>query len=390
MPDVHVIVISSVHPEPTSAGQVVLHRHLVNQPGITLEVHGFEPVKPGPARQIRRIAGRLGRTRLHRFIEDFWVLWQGRWLDPELPKTIDDPARTVVLTVAHGDGFMAAQRFARRHKLPLVAFFQDWWPDIANVHAPLRATLEKQFRDLYHDASASLCVSEGMRDALGPNPKGKVLFPLASPSETPSRNPSLTGTPFKVCYSGNLTDYGPMLGEALEESLKHPEILLQVRGSNPNWPEERKRKMRENGRWLDFAPRAELESWLASADAFLVPMVFDSSKRRRMETSFPSKLIEFAQFGKPLVIWGPEYCSAVRWAQEGDKAICVTTPDPDRVIHKIFELQCKEDRIAEYLAKAQQSSNEEFDPEMIQREFCQTLKQIISNASLNCDLIDKT
>ncbi len=41
---------------------------------------------------------------------------------------------------------------------------------------------------------------------------------------------------------------------------------------------------------------------MASADAFLITIVFAPSIRRRMETSLPSKLIEFAQFGKPLII----------------------------------------------------------------------------------------
>lgn len=377
MPDVHVIVISSVHPEPTSAGQVVLHRHLVNQPGITLEVHGFEPVKPGPARQIRRIAGRLGRTRLHRFIEDFWVLWQGRWLDPELPKTIDDPARTVVLTVAHGDGFMAARRFSKRHQLSLVSFFHDWWPDIPAVHSPFKALLERNFKALARESATVFCVSQGMRAALCTAPDVVVLPPVPahSPySAPPSQAPKL---PFTILYFGNLTDYGPMLGEALEESLRHPEILLQVRGTNPSWPEELKRKMRGNGRWLDFAPRAELDSWMASADAFLIPMVFDPSMKRRMETSFPSKLIEFAQFGKPLVIWGPEYCSAVRWAQEGDKAICVNESQPEALFRNLKKLNADASTFRLYANSARLAAETELNPCAIHGKFRRILFELI-------------
>lgn len=68
--------------------------------------------------------------------------------------------------------------------------------------------------------------------------------------------------------------------------------------------------MRDRQLWLDFAPREELNDWLASADVFLVVMSFDPALMRRMETSFPSKLPEYAQFGKPLVIWGPELSGA--------------------------------------------------------------------------------
>ena len=42
----------------------------------------------------------------------------------------------------------------------------------------------------------------------------------------------------------------------------------------------------------------------------------------QMETSFLSKLPEYAQFGKPILIWRPEYCSAIHWGREGDRAIC--------------------------------------------------------------------
>jgi hypothetical protein len=111
-----------------------------------------------------------------------------------------------------------------------------------------------------------------------------------------------------------------MLLKALREFKDHPTIQLQVRGYNPNWPEEAKKEMRDAGLWLEFAPRTELDTWLQSADAFLIPMVFDEKYRRRMETSFPSKLIEFAQFGKPLIVWGPKYCSAAKWAMELDLA----------------------------------------------------------------------
>ena len=35
-----------------------------------------------------------------------------------------------------------------------------------------------------------------------------------------------------------------------------------------------------------------------------------------MELAFPSKLADCTAIGLPLLIYGPEYCSAVRWARE--------------------------------------------------------------------------
>ncbi len=375
----HVIVISSVQPEPTSAGQLILHRHLVDQSGITLEVYGAEPQRRNPSSLLRHVVGRLGRTRLHRFVEDFWVVWAGRWLDAELPQSIAAPDRTVVLTVAHGEGFMAANRFARRHQLPLVAVFHDWWPDMACVHRLVHGLLERQFRDLYSSASVALCVCPGMRDKLGSNPNAEVLFPLPATVVPVSLTATLPSAPYKLFYSGNLSDYGPMLGDLLEATLERPEILIQVRGGNPAWSVERKAKMRENGRWLNFAPRHELDAWLASADAFLIPMVFDPSIRRRMETSFPSKLIEFAQFGKPHIIWGPEYCSAIRWAREGDKALCVTDPAPSAVLAALEQLRTDKSQYT-YLAKRTTvAANAEFNPKRIEAQFIAALQTVLAS-----------
>ena len=372
---IHVIVISAVRPEPTSAGQIILHRHLVDQPGITLEVYGTEPKRPSLSKLIRRAADRLGKTRLHRFVEDFWVLWAGRWMDSELPKTLPAPGRTVVLTVAHGDGFMAAWRYARRHKLPLVAFFQDWWPDIACVHRPVRRLLERRFRQFYSAADVAICVCPGMRDALGPNRKANVLHDMPAKIDPLPVEDCRPPGPFKILYFGNLNDYGPMLGDVLEASLEYPEFLIQVRGNQPAWTEERKTTMRANSRWLDFAPRHELNAWLASADAFLIPMVFDPTIRRRMETSFPSKLIEFAQFGKPLVIWGPEYCSAIRWARVRDSALCVTDSSPHTLMHELEALSINE--LMRLAGKSREASEREFSPVLIQQQFLALLHRTV-------------
>ncbi|MCU0780504.1 MAG: hypothetical protein MUF04_05305 [Akkermansiaceae bacterium] len=378
---IHVIVISSVRPEPTSGGPVILYRHLVNQPGIVLEVYGNEPQRPTISRFIRRVGGRLSRTWLHRFVEDFWVLWEGRWIDPELPCTVSDPSRTVVVTVAHGDGFMAARRFAQRHGLPLVAWFMDWWPDIPDLHRAFRVRLEANYRSLYASAGRAVCVSAGMNHELGENPRSIILHDLPAAATDAPLCPVPRGAEFRVFYSGNLTEYGPMLGQALVESLRHPEMLLQVRGANPSWPDELRNHMRNNGRWLDFAPRAELDAWLASADAFLVLMAFDPALRRRMGTSFPSKLIEFAKFGKPLIVWGPEYCSAIQWARTGNKALCITDPSPAALIEGLHHLRDDAPLRAALSDKARAAAAAEFNPAPIRSRFRELLHEVIKPAS---------
>jgi len=336
MHKIRVILISSVRPEPTSAGQIILYRHLVNQPEIDLEVYGGEPQRFSLSMVLRRVLGRVAKLGgfFQIAVNSLWVLWGGRWIDAELPRQVEKDRKTVVMTVAHGDGFMAAQRFAKKHKLPLVVFFQDWWPDMADVPTFFRRILERQFLDLARKCSVGLCVCEGMRNALGAGNNLQVLPPIPAKHEKAASVPKQldrSTSPFRILYFGNLDFYGEMLLEALRAFKDHPHIQLQVRGANPSWPEEAKKEMRDAGLWLEFAPRSELDAWLQSADAFLIPMVFDKKYRRRMETSFPSKLIEFAQFGKPLIIWGPEYCSAVQWGRKANSALCITDDNPKRL-----------------------------------------------------------
>jgi hypothetical protein len=45
-------------------------------------------------------------------------------------------------------------------------------------------------------------------------------------------------------------------------------------------------------------------------------MPYREQDRPNAEVSFPSKLADCTAVGVPLIVDGPEYCSAVRWARE--------------------------------------------------------------------------
>lgn len=370
-----VLLISSVRPEPTSAGQIVLHRHLCEKQEIELIVHTYEPPVWALNGILRRIVGRLSQLGFKGISEDLWLLWGGRWLDRSL-EGIDVDNRTVVMTVAQGDAFPAAARFAKRHGLPLVSFFHDWWPYMTGIHAPFRRLAERRFRNLYKGSQLALCVSEGMKSQLGDHPNAQVLYPIPAKISSPPLLPKL-GHELKILYFGNLHEYGPMVAEALQEFKGHSHIRMEARGANPNWPDSFLLEMEQEELWHDFAPHDVLQSWIQSADAFLVPMVFDPSMRRRMETSFPSKMVEMCQMGKPIVVWGPEYCSAVQWARRWDCALCVSDPDPKTLVRELEKLAAKSEerrRLAECSRKA---ASGDFSPAEIQDKFFGALGELL-------------
>jgi hypothetical protein len=377
MASLRIIVISSVLPSPHSAGSLVLHRHLTALPDTEIIVHPYQPNPGSLTALIRKVVGVISRTPLRRCAEDAWAIWNGRWIDAALPPPPDDATPTVVLTVAHGDAHPAALRFATLHRLPLIAFFHDWWPDIPRAHTPFRRLLDGQFRQLASQCASALCVSTGMKHHLGDRGNQVLLYPIP---DAPALRHSDPYPPqqrerLHVRYFGNLADYGTMVGDLLGEVMDHPTIELQVRGTNPPWPESFKQAARLKGSWTDFAPREEFEAWLAASDAFLIPMAFDPSMRRRMETSFPSKLIECLQYGRPIIVWGPEYCSAVKWARGGNHALCITNPHPSAVVSALNHLSSSPTDQAS-LARAAAAAHARHGHAAIQEQFTKILAAV--------------
>jgi glycosyltransferase involved in cell wall biosynthesis len=171
---------------------------------------------------------------------------------------------------------------------------------------------------------------------------------------------------------GNLGEYGEMIRLAIEESLNILEVRIEVSGRRTTWDSEFENKVQQLGIWHGFLPDNKLRSWLDSADVFLVAMRFEKQFRRFMETSFPSKILEYAQFHKPIIVWGPKYCSAVRWAQESGAALCVTDPDPSSLVEVLRNLSTEER--SQLGSKAGEVAAAEFNPTKIQKQFLNAIE----------------
>ena len=339
-----------------------------------------EPRKPGMRKFMRRLLGWFSQIKwLHPFCQDVMVLWRGGWIDAELPSPQVSEMPAVVMTVAHEEACYAAMRYARRYDLPLVTFFHDWWPDMAEVHAPFRSMCERSFRQLYEESSLALCVSEGMKKELGAHANSQILLPIpAEPEAETSPGVNNGGSSFKLIYAGNLVGYGAMLIKALDVLKGHPHIRLEVRGNSSSWPDAVVSEMSELGLLLPFVPRQELTEWLESADGFLVTQSFDEGEQRLMSTNFPSKLSEFAQFGKPLILWGPAKATGSQWARNTGQGLVVDEENPDQ-LRIALEGLCRDEGEQKMLSNAADfAAKAEFDPELIQSQFRKYLSEIIS------------
>jgi glycosyltransferase involved in cell wall biosynthesis len=183
--------------------------------------------------------------------------------------------------------------------------------------------------------------------------------------------------PMRVAYFGNLSDYGPLIENALRVLNGSVQVRLEVFGPNPRWTSGAVAEFRSGGLYHGFIPSNELTESLQQFQAALVVMSFSPSHRRRMVTSFPSKMIDAMQVGLPVVIWGPEYCSAVKWARKEERALCVTDPNPSAIRGALEELaaaSAEQERLAK---SSRETAATDFNHERIQTQFIDALRRAI-------------
>ena len=377
MDEINVILISSVRPENSFSAAVLMHRHLVNRSGIRLHILPAEYHEIVQGRFHSKIVPRLMRTPARRWAGDVDYLMHTTL---PLEKRLAAPprcTRTVVLTLAYRSGCWVAERYARRHRLPLIVRFDDWLPDIAEVHKPVRKQLEQRFLELYRSADLSLCPGEGMLKALGPHRNARVIFPIpdAKPIAPSTLNDS--AHEFRVAYSGNMFDYSDMLSDLAQLALKQTDVRIEFRG-RPHWPQALGDEMRRRHLLHDYIEAgAGFDDWLGSFHAYLVAMFFDAALRRRTETCFATKLTEYSRTGRPVVIWAPETSDVVQWAKKSRAALCITDPDPRALLSSLAHLKRDRALQLELGARMRRAYETEFSPARLQQQFLEALNSVV-------------
>jgi hypothetical protein len=94
-------------------------------------------------------------------------------------------------------------------------------------------------------------------------------------------------------------------------------------------------------------------------------MGFGDECAQTERTSFKTKFLDYLTFQKPIVIWGPEYCSAVRVAREFDAAECYTSPDAAGCIAALENVARSSERQKQLVANAHRMYQSRFEPRRI-------------------------
>lgn len=387
-----ILFISSALPRDTTAGEVVLYRHFSRSPELSLAIatddsEGLlaENLVALLELKANRILKRLTITRFSKWANDICQGIHPFFNYKSLRQYIKSHKFDLIVTVAEGIHWIAAQKMSQEFNIPLVTIFHDWWPDLASIHSWAEKTLESRMKQLYQQSALAFCVSENLQQLLGNHPNVKILYPLPDQLTVAEKPLNVSNQEnFKLVYAGSIVGfYTPMLQELCLSIKEVQELQLKLFGREPNCPNDFIHQLKEQGLYGGFISRDLLRSELSAASALLVTIPFEEKNRRFAEVSFPSKLVEYCQYSKPIIIWGPEYCSAVRWGRKYQSALVVTSPLTQELVKAIKELAAQPEKQIHLGNRALEMAQGMFNPEKIQQQFINSLYQVAANRIAN-------
>jgi len=110
---------------------------------------------------------------------------------------------------------------------------------------------------------------------------------------------------------------------------------------------------------------SELRAEMSHADALILPMGFGADCAQIERTSFKTKFLDYLAYQKPIVVWGPQYCSAVRVAREFNSAEICAEPTATAALARILTLKASPERQGELVRNARQMYEDRFHPDKI-------------------------
>ncbi len=378
---IRIAYIGWTEPGEVSGATLALQRHLFEDGEFEVLVATDKPFRGvGNAEawlQLKRPAWyqRLCRTRLRRWLAHWEMVVEPHLFARQIRTAVQAFRPEVIVTIPDNTLSWSAYLLAKRLGIPLVNNFQDWWPrgQLSRPETPwlpARAILERRFRKVARRSKVAFCTSEGFRQFLGPHPDAPVLYPCPAPrpAERPVFERSRRDV-LQVVYGGTLTGrYGEMLLALARACADVPWIALRFFGPKPDWRHDDVHWAKESGIYGGRLTPAAFRRELVAGDVFITAMSGARELRTMMRTSFTTKFLEYCQFARPVIVWGPEYCQPVRVAQETGAGLAVTSENPAEVLAALDRLR-DESVYQTYADNAWWAATTFFDPESIHEVF---------------------
>jgi hypothetical protein len=312
--------------EPSFGGSALLYKLLQDYPrerlvSVEMQLSGMVKLKNTFGCRsilIARPPARLG-PRAHTLFD--LTLLYGRhvwanWLNWRL----QDYRFEAVVGVTHGWLCEVGLLLAHKRKVPFHAIIHDHAQNTLPAPRGLSHYRQRRWERLCRLADSRLCVSPYMAEAvnkIGGLPS-VVLYPGLAPGtelkvwSPPARSNGAANLTFGFIgtvhpgYREMILSFGEVLQAAGHRLMLHSPGAAELATLQP--------RGLVNGGWIPT--EAVAKTLQQETDALFLPMSFHESDAPNMRVSFPSKIVEYCAAGRPVLIWGPHYCSAVRWAKE--------------------------------------------------------------------------
>jgi glycosyltransferase involved in cell wall biosynthesis len=382
-----VLLVSIVPPRNDCGVRIVMYRHFIDRSPFELHVASSADFAEGLVIHTQlRLPYLVHRLRKSRFAPRLtaWITDYENFIWPltandVLEEAVEKFQPEVILTLAECGLCHIARKTAERHRLPLAGLFLDWFPVMQGHygHKSTQRILSQRYHELYAACDLAFCTSDGMQEMLGPHPNSHVIYPMPGRHVVPEKSSPPSNGKFRLAYVGSVENfYGRMLCSLIERIEATDGLEIIVVGPNADWPKQLLERARANGTYLGFKPPEEAAEVLASADALLSVMSFEKEHELFMRTSFTTKFLDYVSFGKPVILWGPEYCTPVRVAREHGGAAVVSAADATAVVclcHKI----ARDTELNEKLSKqALQLHQTLFNPDRLQELFVRKITEL--------------
>lgn len=396
------LVISDITVERSGAGQLLLYRMLADYPRDKLRVV-YSPKYARPNLEFRLpdiiyrplpyAIPRIYRNRLN----PFWPLVTSFQVEGMAGRARSRAGLgfhpQAIISVAHAYLWFAAAGVARMTRAPLHLFLHEEWPNLVTANKPgriqdmVRSVARARIAPILRMAASRFSVSPGMVDEMSRNYdlSSELLYPnRGQDSAVPKvRVRVRSSSPFVVAHCGfihlkgnaallrQVAEMVGRMGGHLDLYTLHTDGDLAWHGLVP--PIVRR---------IGFFPAAEMAERLGNtADALILTASFEPQDRVDMATLFPSKLADYTAIGLPLVVWGPNYSSAARWAAENPgSSLLYTEPAAEPIERALHELRSNRERAAELAAGAVAAGMRYFDLSIARGQLYRALMRSMSAA----------
>lgn len=394
-----VFYLSAVVPDTTSGGRLAMYRHLLEHNDFEVKIASASQatgtkVDSFPIRETYPIA-RLRKTRFVRLGHNLGYLWNWLVLPDELLREAERFNPDLILTVPDNWHCGLAWQLSRRLQVPLAVNFQDLFPLSQFLHHNeqpwpiVRAWLNNRFRYLNRVANLVFYTSDGMQNWFGRHSNGHVLYPIGH-NEQHQTDPVFPSPekPWTVVYAGNCYGaYGRMLLDLAYEMRDSENLQLRIFAAGNDWSAETVGELERAGIFRGFLPFEELKSHFEKADAFLTVMSFEPQEKPFVQTSFTTKWLDYAPYGKPVCIWAPEYSTAAKFAVNHGCGPLVMENDARSVVRKLTAMFQSGEQWKQYAAASTQVAQAVLNPNRLHQLFARQVQGLTPAVRLETKIV---